>query len=155
MSIRGSLIGIELTQNQIIFSYNIPMRNHSMGIIVTYDKKDKQIYMTYKFLGDQSEPRHRRRWDTALRYLYLFVEMNNSIVELIEKSNNQLIFSHGFSIENGNLITQKLVNDLMQISFMYDFPYINLINNLIEESPKKMEALVIELSDNNKTYEGI
>ncbi len=109
-------IGQSISQNGVIFNYNIPLQNHSAKVNLHYEKDKKSLSIQFQFLGEA-----RIRWTTIRTLLAAYESLN--LIELDKNVfQNELELSISMKLRKPADIAQslKILDYACDISFLFD-----------------------------------
>ncbi|MEM1282163.1 MAG: hypothetical protein AAGG81_01275 [Chlamydiota bacterium] len=134
-------IGMDVEENRIIVSYNVPLRNHSGRFTLEYSSEKKGfITMDAKFLGEA-----RQRWGFAEETLKLANEVSSLSLATTKVTPQELSYSVGASKDE----EIKLMMNVYRAIAIYSLSR-NRYNNRLEltkECMKKITHNVVDLLD--------
>jgi len=90
-TLKVSLTGIDIEKNRIVFRYNLPLRNHSIAFDLIQNKNE-QVFVTYKFLGDQVT--HWRRWDKIDIWAQVACDFSKMVQKSKKLTDNEFIVTY-------------------------------------------------------------
>ena len=133
------LIGVEFTEKVITLFYNLPLRDHSIQIKLSYNKKTDAIKLALNFFGDNMHSRWDLMYGTAL--LLKLADIFN--IDEIHKSNDDFKLALLMDTKSDNKDVydnlQKIIDYSYDPTQIFDFTTIPDIDQVFERTIKYAE----------------